>query len=88
MDSEKKTSDRNKLITPIEKGPQGVHFFCMAKHQKKEMIEYINDLESSIRTQFGYEACCDATDGNMITRNFARKLPKMQKKPPRHSPNY
>eukprot|EP00957_Ditylum_brightwellii_P197620 15055484-Ditylum_brightwellii.AAC.1 len=46
----KKAPDGNKLTTSIEKGPQGVYFFCTAKHQKEEMIEYTNGLEISIRT--------------------------------------
>eukprot|EP00957_Ditylum_brightwellii_P077333 5876783-Ditylum_brightwellii.AAC.1 len=70
MESKKKAPDGNKLITSIKKGLQGVHFFCTAKHQKEEMIKYINDLETRIRTQFGYKACCNATDGNAITRKF------------------
>eukprot|EP00957_Ditylum_brightwellii_P115375 8799121-Ditylum_brightwellii.AAC.1 len=72
----KKAPFGNKLITLIEKGLRGVHFFCTANHQKEEMIKYINNLETSIRTQFGYEAYCNATDGNAITRKFCKKIAK------------
>eukprot|EP00957_Ditylum_brightwellii_P173692 13224585-Ditylum_brightwellii.AAC.1 len=72
----KKAPDGNKLITSIEKGPRGVHFFYTAKHQKEEMIEYIDGLETSIRTQFGYKTYCNATDGNTITRKFCKKIAK------------
>eukprot|EP00957_Ditylum_brightwellii_P183724 13993841-Ditylum_brightwellii.AAC.2 len=40
------------------------------------MIKYINGMETSIRTQFGYKAYCNATDGNRITRKFCKKVAK------------
>eukprot|EP00957_Ditylum_brightwellii_P146305 11140311-Ditylum_brightwellii.AAC.1 len=69
----KRALDGSKLVTLIEQGPQGVHYFCTMEEKKEEMIEYINGLENNIRSQFGYEAYEEATNGDAITCKFKKE---------------
>eukprot|EP00957_Ditylum_brightwellii_P028919 2184648-Ditylum_brightwellii.AAC.1 len=51
----KRALDGSELVMSKEQGLQGVHYFCTGKEKKEEMIQYINGLENSIRSQFGYK---------------------------------
>eukprot|EP00957_Ditylum_brightwellii_P179504 13674965-Ditylum_brightwellii.AAC.1 len=52
---QKSALDGSKLVTLIEKGPCGVHFFCTNEEKKDEMTSYIDLLGNIIHSQFGYE---------------------------------
>eukprot|EP00957_Ditylum_brightwellii_P181091 13794874-Ditylum_brightwellii.AAC.1 len=65
--------DRSKLVTWIEKGPRGVHFFCTNEEKKDKMTAHIDLLGNIMRSQFGYEAYNDTTNGEQITRKFWKK---------------
>eukprot|EP00957_Ditylum_brightwellii_P087286 6643354-Ditylum_brightwellii.AAC.1 len=70
---QEKALDGIKLITTIERGPRGVYYFCTSEENLPEMKEYIDSLDSIIRTQFGYEEHDEITDGHLITRKFQKK---------------
>eukprot|EP00957_Ditylum_brightwellii_P023588 1780564-Ditylum_brightwellii.AAC.1 len=73
---QKRALDGSKLVTSIEKGPRGVHFFCTNEEKKDKMMSYIDLLGNIMRSQFGYEAYDDATNGEQITRKFRKKEQK------------
>eukprot|EP00957_Ditylum_brightwellii_P163022 12413993-Ditylum_brightwellii.AAC.1 len=63
----KRALDRSKLVSSIEQGPCGVHYFCTAEEKKEEMTKYIDGLKKIIRSHFGYEVYAEATDRDPIT---------------------
>eukprot|EP00957_Ditylum_brightwellii_P021813 1645763-Ditylum_brightwellii.AAC.1 len=69
----KRALDGSKLVTSIERGPRGVHYFCTAEEKVAKMQEYIDRLDRIIQTQFGYEDHDKINDGNSITRKFCKK---------------
>eukprot|EP00957_Ditylum_brightwellii_P069480 5276049-Ditylum_brightwellii.AAC.1 len=52
-------TDGIRLITSIEQGPQGVHYFCTPSEKKEELIEHIDNLDSILHTMFEYETLDD-----------------------------
>eukprot|EP00957_Ditylum_brightwellii_P201675 15326696-Ditylum_brightwellii.AAC.5 len=62
--------DGGKLVASVEKGPRGGHYFHMAEEQVPELMEYINDLDHTIRTHFGYMPHYKITNRNPITKKF------------------
>eukprot|EP00957_Ditylum_brightwellii_P066773 5067160-Ditylum_brightwellii.AAC.1 len=69
----KRALDGSKLVTSIERGPRGVHYFCTTEEKVVEMKEYTDRLDDIIRTEFGYDDHFEITDGSSITRKFCRK---------------
>eukprot|EP00957_Ditylum_brightwellii_P112751 8595293-Ditylum_brightwellii.AAC.1 len=63
----KRALDGSELVTLIEQGPRGVHYFCTMEEKKEEMVEYIDGLENNIQSQFRYEVYEEATNGDAIT---------------------
>jgi hypothetical protein len=65
--------DGDFLITSVERGPPGVHFFCTHKDRKKELETWIDEFNENIGHYFTYEDISAVTEDNTIERRFKIK---------------